>query len=81
MHRETLLYSFIMLHVDADGDGQLSEEERAILTAGLDASGVTRIPAGDRSSKNAEFVRPESRGRGTRESQGDRIHWLAVDGY
>ncbi|KAF7308758.1 hypothetical protein MKEN_01074900 [Mycena kentingensis (nom. inval.)] len=78
-HREALLYSFILLRVDADADGIISPSERRTLMSGLNAKGLVTISMRDNGSppqvsynlKQAKLSEPKE----------TEYSWLSSDGY
>ncbi|KAJ7067822.1 hypothetical protein C8F01DRAFT_1115840 [Mycena amicta] len=79
-HREMLLYSFIMLRVDANADGLISADERLTLTAGLDLdSGQVAIAM--RENGSPHYVAHNFKAAGLDEPKETQYTWLSSDGY
>ncbi|KAJ6516459.1 hypothetical protein C8R45DRAFT_960203 [Mycena sanguinolenta] len=76
-HRESLLYSFIMLRADADADGVLSTTERSTLIDGLESG---KIPVALRDS-SAHSVELNLRRTGFEAPKQSEYTWFSSDGY
>ncbi|KAJ7454666.1 hypothetical protein FB451DRAFT_1278896 [Mycena latifolia] len=76
-HRESLLYSFLMLRADADADGVFSPAERKTLTAGLER----KIPIAMREGGSAHWVELNLQRAGVGAPKETKYDWLSSDGY
>ncbi|KAJ7896082.1 hypothetical protein B0H14DRAFT_2431241 [Mycena olivaceomarginata] len=77
-HRESLLYSFIMLRVDADADGVISPAERRTLTDGLESG---KVPVTLREGGSAHWVELNLQRLGLDAPKQTGYDWLSSDGY
>ncbi|KAJ6530414.1 hypothetical protein DFH09DRAFT_1166275 [Mycena vulgaris] len=76
-HRESLLYSFIMLRADADADGVFSSTERQVLIAGLEA----KIPIALREGGSPHYIDVNLVRAGLETPKETVYDWLSSDGY
>ncbi|KAJ7617013.1 hypothetical protein B0H17DRAFT_1220126, partial [Mycena rosella] len=76
-HRESLLYSFIMLRTDADADGVFSSAERRTLIAGLERE----IPIALREGGSAYYIELNLMRAGLEFPKETQYQWLSSDGY
>ncbi|KAF8211706.1 hypothetical protein K438DRAFT_1807754 [Mycena galopus ATCC 62051] len=77
-HRESLLYSFIMLRADADADGVLSPTERRTLIDGLESG---KIPVALREGGSAHWVELNLKQAGFEAPTQTEYTWFSSDGY
>ncbi|KAJ6543973.1 hypothetical protein B0H19DRAFT_1169192 [Mycena capillaripes] len=77
-HRESLLYSFIMLRVDADADGVFSPAERRMLIDGLESG---KVNVGLREDGSAHWVELNLQRTGVEAPKETDYEWLSSDGY
>ncbi|KAJ7086180.1 hypothetical protein B0H15DRAFT_361823 [Mycena belliarum] len=76
-HRESLLYSFIMLRADANADGVFSTAERQVLTMGL----APEIPVALREDGSLHYVELNLHRAGLDPPKETVYEWLSYDGY
>ncbi|KAJ7265968.1 hypothetical protein B0H12DRAFT_1230364 [Mycena haematopus] len=77
-HRESLLYSFIMLSADADADGTFSPAERRTLIDGLESG---KIPVALRDGGSAHSVDLNLQRAGLEAPKHTKYAWFSSDGY
>ncbi|KAJ6612140.1 hypothetical protein B0H10DRAFT_326345 [Mycena sp. CBHHK59/15] len=77
-HREMLLYSYIMLRLDANADGLLSLAERRVLIDSLDSD---HVPVALRTGGSAHHVNTNLRTAGLPVPKETEYDWLSSDGY
>ncbi|KAJ7229184.1 hypothetical protein GGX14DRAFT_417010 [Mycena pura] len=77
-HRESLLYSFIMLRVDADADGVISPAERSTLVAGLESG---KVNVALREGGSPHYVALNLQRAGIAEPKETEYTWISSDGY
>ncbi|KAJ6454522.1 hypothetical protein C8R47DRAFT_222143 [Mycena vitilis] len=77
-HRESLLYSFLMLRVDADADGVISPAERLTLLDGLESG---RVTVALREGGSAHWLELNMKRAGVDPPKETEYEWLSSDGY
>ncbi|KAJ7179662.1 hypothetical protein C8R46DRAFT_1325404 [Mycena filopes] len=84
-HRESLLYSFIMLRADTNADGVLSPAERQTLISGLEASNpkskVAKVSIALREGGSQQWIDLNLQTAGLDRPKETEYDWLAADGY